>query len=215
MIRRTAIFGCLWMAGIPLGARAQDADFRPLFNGKDLTGWQMKSKRGPGYVVENGVLVCPAQGGGNLFTNEQFANFILELDFKLTPGGNNGVGLRAPLGGDAAYSGMEIQILDDPAPQYRTLKPYQYCGSLYGVAPAKRGALKPAGEWNHYRILCDKRRVQVTLNGQVVVDINLDEVTDPEVVKSHPGLQRQAGHIGLLGHGTRTEFRDLKIQVLP
>lgn len=200
--------------GLASGTFAEEEGFTPLFDGKSLDGWTLVGKKGPGYVVEDGLLVCPADGGGNLFTQKTYGDFILRLEFKLTPGGNNGVGLRAPLEGDAAYVGMEIQILDDDAPQYAALQPYQYCGSLYGVAAAKRGATRKPGEWNQEEILCQGRRVKVTLNGAVVVDVDLDDVKDPEILKTHPGLSRAAGHIGLLGHGTRVEFRNLRIKEL-
>src|SRR2546423_8554998 len=89
-----------------------------LFNGKDLTGWHLVDQKGRGYIVEDGKIVCPADGGGNLFTEKEYANFILQFEFKLTPAANNGIGIRAPYEGDAAYQGMEIQILDHDAPAY-------------------------------------------------------------------------------------------------
>jgi hypothetical protein len=194
---------------------AADPGFKPLFNGKDLTGWTFVAKKGSGYTAENGVLVCPADGGGNLLTEKEYANFILRFDFKMEPGGNNGIGIRAPLAGDIAYSGMEIQILDHDHPKYAgRLKPAQYHGSIYDVVPAKTGHLKPAGEWNHEEISANGRRITVTLNGARIVDANLDDVKDPEVLKKHPGLQRTAGHIGFLGHGTRVEFRDVQLKEL-
>jgi hypothetical protein len=193
-----------------------EQDFKPLFDGKSLDGWTLVNKQGPGYVVEDGVLVCPAHGGGNLFTQREYANFVLRFEFRLEPGGNNGVGIRSPLEGDPAYVAMEIQILDDEAEQYAgKLQPWQYHGSIYGVVPAKRGYTKPAGEWNSEEILCDGRHVRVTLNGEVIVDANLDDVKDPDVLAKHPGLARTSGHIGFLGHGTRVEFRNIRLKELP
>lgn len=194
---------------------AVENGFVPLFNGVSLDGWQLVRPRGPGYVVQDGKLVCPADGGGNLFTKDEYSDFILRFDFKLTPGGNNGVGIRAPLEGDAAYVGMEIQLLDDAAPQYAALKPAQYCGSVYDVAAAKRGFLKSAGEWNSMEIVCEARSVRVTLNDEVIVDANLDEVKDEAVLHRHPGLANTKGHIGFLGHGTQTEFKNIRIKTLP
>ena len=194
---------------------ADEEGFKPIFNGKDLTGWKFLEKRGDGYTAENGMLVCPAGGGGNLFTEKEYANFVLRFEFRIEKDGNNGVGIRAPLSGDAAYQGMEIQIIDDMGEKYAgKLKEWQYHGSLYGVVPAKRGAVKPAGEWNEEEITCDGRKVKVTVNGQVVVDANLDDVKDPEVLKQHPGLQRASGHIGFLGHGSRVEFRNIRVKEL-
>jgi len=185
--------------------------FSPLFNGKDLTGWVGATK---GYVVENGVLVCPADRGGNLFTDREFADFVLRFEFKLTPGANNGLGIRAPLEGDAAYVGMELQILDDSADVYKDLKPWQYHGSIYGVVPCERGHQKPVGEWNAEEVIARGRHITVRLNGATIVDADLDQVKDAEVLKAHPGLANKQGHIGFLGHGSRVEFRTIRIKEL-
>ena len=194
---------------------ADEAGFAPLFNGTDLSGWVISNPYGPGYIVENKSIVCPVDGGGNLFTERQFANFILRFEFRLQEGSNNGIGIRAPLEGDAAYVGMEIQILDHDAPVYRgKLHPAQYHGSIYDVVPAKTGYLRKTGEWNDEEILADGRHIRVTLNGTVIVDANLDSVTDPAVLKKHPGLARTTGHIGLLGHHSRVEFRNLRVKEL-
>jgi hypothetical protein len=111
---------------------------------------------------------------------------------------------------------MEIQILDHDHERYKgRLKPTQRHGSIYDVFPAQGEALKPAGEWNSEEIMADGRRIKITLNGKVLVDANLDDVKDPEVLKKHPGLARTSGRIGFLGHGTRVEFRNLRIKELP
>ena len=205
----------LFLAAPGLAADKEEG-FVPLFNGKNLEGWQIIGKVGPGYVVEDGVLVCPKNGGGKLFTNKEYANFILRFEYRLEPGGNNGVGLRTPLEGDAAYAGMESQILDDYSPRYADkLEPGQYHGSIYKVLPAKRGAPKKAGEWNTEEIVCNGRHIKVTLNDQVIVDGNLDDVKDPEVLKAHPGIQRTRGHVGFLGHGEHVDFRNIRIKELP
>ena len=197
-------------------AAESEKGFVPLFDGKTLNGWQIVGQKGPGYVVENGVLVCPADGGGNLFTEKEYANFIFRFEFKLEPAANNGVGIRAPLAGDVAYTGMEIQILDHDHAKYRGwLKPAQHHGSIYDVVPAKTGFLKPVGEWNYEEITADGRRITVTLNGHTIVDADLDTVTDPQVLKRHPGLARSTGHIGFLGHGSRVEFRNIRVKELP
>src|SRR3954447_14685225 len=159
-IARTPTLCIVLLIALAGFANAQvEPGFTPLFNGKNLDGWKLVGGTGPGYIVEGDRIVCPADGGGNLFTQKEYANFVLRLDFKVSPGGNNGVGLRAPLEGDAAYQGMEIQVLDDPAPQYKDIKPAQHCGSIYQVFAAKPGALKPAGEWNSYEITANGRHV--------------------------------------------------------
>ncbi len=190
--------------------------FVSLFDGKTLAGWQIVGQKGSGYAVENDSLVCPADGGGNLFTTREYADFVLRFEFRLFEGSNNGIGIRAPLEGDAAYAGMEIQILDDGAPRYQgKLKPAQYHGSIYDVVPARQGFKKPTGEWNSEEITAKGRLIRVVLNGTVIVDANLDSVRDPATLKKHPGLARASGHIGLLGHGTRVEFRNFRIRELP
>jgi len=205
----SAVLSCLAVAG-----QTGERGFVQLFDGT-LNGWKLVDGKGPGYVVENGVLVCPADGGGNLFTEKEYADFVLRFEFRLTPGGNNGIGIRAPLDGRASYLGMEIQILDDEHEKYRgQIKATQYHGSIYDVAPAEHGFKKPTGEWNAEEITADRRHIKVVLNGHTIMDTNLDDVKDPETLKRHPGLQRKSGHIGFLGHGTRVEFRKVRIQEL-
>jgi len=192
---------------------AKEPSFVPLFDGKSLDGWTLVEKKGLGYTVQDGNLVCPKDGGGNLFTVKEFANFVFRFEFRTEPAGNNGVGIRSPLTGDAAYQGMEIQILDTAYD--KPLRPAQYHGSIYDVVPAKRGFLKKAGEWNNEEITANGRQIQVKLNGTVIVDANLDDIKDPEVLKKHPGLARTNGHIGFLGHGSLVEFRNIAIKELP
>ena len=195
---------------------AVEPGFLPLFDGKTLAGWKLVHGHGPGYVVEAGKIVCPADGGGNLFTGKEYANFIFRFEFRMEPGANNGIGIRAPLEGDAAYAGMEIQILDDQHPRYHGLiRPEQHHGSIYDVIPARTGYLKPTGEWNSEEIMARGRQIRVTLNDVIILDASLDIVREPEVLKHHPGLARTSGHIGFLGHGTRVEFRNIRIQPLP
>jgi hypothetical protein len=203
---------CAAAAGI--GRAQTEAGFTSLFNGKNLDGWRLVNGTGPGYVIEGDRIVCPPNGGGNLFTEKEYANFVYKVDFKVSPGGNNGIGIRAPFQGDAAYVGMEIQVLDDPAPQYAHLEPGQYCGSVYKVFAAKRGALKPTGEWNSYEITANGRQIKVVLNGTTVVDGNLDTVKDEKLLKEHPGLARKSGHIGFLGHRSHVEFRNPRVKEL-
>src|SRR5262249_16272705 len=142
-------------------------------------------------------------------------NFILRFEFRLEEASNNGIGIRAPYDGNPSYQGMEIQILDHDAPVYRgKLRPTQYHGSIYDVVPAKTGYLKKTGDWNREEIVADGRRIKVTLNGTMIVDANLDDVTDPAVLAKHPGLARTTGHIGLLGHHSRVEFRHMRVKEL-
>ncbi len=186
--------------------------FVPLFDGKTLQGWVGDTK---GYVAENGAIAC--KPGGNLYTEKEYANFIFRFEFKLPPGGNNGVGIRAPVGKNAAFASMEIQILDDGHKKYAGwLKDYQVHGSIYGVVPAKRGHLKPAGEWNAEEIMADGSHIKVTVNGVVVVDADLSKIDEKNTIdhRPHPGLHNKKGHIGFLGHGDPVEFRNIRIKEL-
>jgi hypothetical protein len=203
-------------------AKAQDAKtttvekgFVALFDGKSLNGWKLIRGHGPGYVVKDGVLVCPADGGGNLFTENEYSNFVFRFEFKTEPGGNNGVGVRAPLEGDAAYQGMEIQILDDVHERYKgKIKSEQHHGSIYDVIPARTGFLKPAGEWNEEEIMAQGSRIRVKLNGVIILDADLNNVREEATLKKHPGLKKKSGHIGFLGHGSLVEFRNIRIKAL-
>ena len=195
----------------------QEPGFTPLFNGKNLEGWLLvhTSNSGRGYVVEDGQIVCPPDGGGNLLTIGEYADFVLRFEFLTEPGGNSGVGIRAPLEGDIAYTGMEIQILDHVHSRYAgRLEPWQRHGSVYNVHAADADALKPAGEWNEQEIRAEGDRITVTLNGQVITNADLSEVTDREVVAKHPGIKRKNGRIGFLGHGSLVKFRNIRIREL-
>lgn len=186
--------------------------FVSLFDGKTLNGWQGAVK---GYVPENGLLVCVAKGGGNLFTTKEYGDFVLRFEFKLEPGGNNGIAIRSPISGRISRDGMELQILDDDHPKYAKLAPYQYHGSIYGMVPAKRGHLKPTGEWNSQEIVCQGSRIRVTLNDTTIVDADLKNVTDPTMDGyPHPGRHREKGFLGFAGHGTRVEFRNIRVKEL-
>ena len=151
--------------------------FMPLFNGRDMTGWIGNTT---GYYAQDGKIICdPKKAGGNVYTADEYGDFTLRFEFKLTPGANNGLGIRAPLEGDAAYVGMEIQILDDTDPKYASLQPYQFHGSIYGVVPAKRGCLKPVGEWNSEEVIAKGRQITVKLNGKTIVDADIDKASTP------------------------------------
>ncbi|MDD8026930.1 MAG: DUF1080 domain-containing protein [Acidobacteriota bacterium] len=189
------------------------AGFVSLFNGRDLSGWTGDRE---GYSVEDGVIAVKPDSGGNLYTEKDYADFVFRFEFKLTPGANNGIGIRTPPEGDAAYVGMEIQVLDDGAEVYKSLKPYQYHGSIYGVVPTRRGFQKPVGEWNSEEIRVQGRRVTVRLNGVTIVDADIEKASTPQTVdgRDHPGLKRASGRISFCGHGSRVEFRNLRIKTL-
>ncbi len=188
-----------------------EQEFTPLFNGENLDGWAGDTN---GYVAKDGKLVC--KPGGNLYTKKDYADFIVRFEFKLPPGGNNGLGIRMPPNSHAAYDGMEIQILDDSADMYKNIKSYQHHGSVYGTVPAKTGHLKPVGEWNQEVVIAHGPWITVILNGTVIVDADVHKASTPKTIdgRDHPGLKRTDGRIGFLGHGTVVEFRDILIQEL-
>ncbi len=203
-MRSTVIFTCL----IPFAATVQAEPAPvPLFNGKDLTGW-----KGTGYIVEDGAITCTPQGK-NLVTEGIYSNYAFDFEFKLPPGGNNGIGIHYPGTGDAAYTGMEVQVLDDSAEQYKTLKPYQFHGSIYTMVVAKKAPLKPVGEWNSERILVNGDDIQVTVNGSVITEAKLSELNAK--FPKHEGAKRRSGHIGFCGHGDAVSFRNIKITEFP
>lgn len=221
-MRRILSFGCaaLLSLAVASSAAAQTVEpgFTSLFDGKTLNGWELIGKRGEGYGVKDGVLFCAAGGGGKLITTKEYSDFIIRFEFKMPEGGsNNGLGIRAPREGDAAYQGMELQIIDEQAAlsgKWGKLKPTQFHGSVYDTIPAKTGAMKPAGQWNVQEVTVKGRQVKVVLNGTTILDADLDSVKDPEVLAKHPGLKRTSGHIGFLGHNDYIEFRNIRIKEL-
>jgi hypothetical protein len=189
--------------------------FQPIFNGKDLAGW---SGATDSYEAVDGELRCKKGGGKVLTTDDQYDNFVVRFEFKLPPGGNNGIALRTPsnFAGDAAYEAMEIQILDDDAPKHKSIYDYQHCGSLYGLVPAKPGFARPIGEWNFEEVTLDGNHVVVNLNGYDIVNADIAQALEnPIDGKDHPGARRTTGHVGFCGHGDPVAFRNIRIKKLP
>lgn len=196
-------------------SHAQEEGFVSLFNGKNLDGWVGNKES---YQAKDGMIVIEPKGGGggNLLTEKEYGNFILRFEFQLTPGANNGLGIHAPLTGDAAYVGKEIQILDNEAEKYSKLEVYQYHGSVYGVIPAKRGFLRPTGEWNQQEVIVQHPKIKVILNGETILEGDYLEASKNGTLdkKDHPGLQRSSGHLGFLGHGDVVHFKNIRIKEL-
>jgi Domain of Unknown Function (DUF1080) len=189
------------------------AGFTALFNGRDLTGWNGAVD---GYEVADGAIVCKANRGGTLYTTRQYRNFVVRLEFKLPPAGNNGLAIRYPGSGDSAYAGMtELQVLDDGDPKYADLDPRQAHGSAYGMVAAKRGHLKPVGQWNEQEVTVTGSTVKVVLNGVTILDADLSTVTSFMADSPHPGKDRTEGHFGFAGHNDPVAFRNVRIRELP
>jgi hypothetical protein len=185
--------------------------FEPLFNGKDLSGW---TGAVDDVEVKDGAILNKKGRGGNLLTEDEFDNCIVRFEFKLPPGGNNGLALRSPNTQDQlAFAGMEIQILDDDDPKYADLHDYQSHGSLYGLAPAIRGYLRPDGEWNTQEVSIDGDQVKVNVNGYEILSANIAEASKkPLDGKAHPGAARKGGHLAFCGHGDPVAIRNIRIK---
>jgi hypothetical protein len=192
--------------------RKHSAGFVDIFNGKDFTGWAGPIDQ---YEVKDGAIVCKPKKGGTIFTKEEYSNFMARVEYKLPPGGNNGLAIRYPGHGDTAYVGMcEIQVLDDTAPQYAKLDKRQYNGSVYGIVPAHRGYLRPVGEWNFEEVTIKGSTIKVELNGTVIVDTDVSKVTTYMANSAHPGKDRTSGSFGFAGHDDPVAFRNIQIKKL-
>lgn len=198
-----------------LSAEEKKEGFRILFDGSNMHEWTGNTVD---YQLQDGCIALDPKGkhGGNLYTKDEFGNFIYRFEFQLTPGANNGVGIRTPMDVDAAYHGMEIQILDHDNPVYKDITPLQVHGSVYGIIGAKRAKFKPMGEWNQEEIIADGNHIKVTLNGEVILDGDIKEATKNGTAdgQQHPGLFNKKGHIGFLGHGSPVKFRNIRIKEL-
>jgi len=187
-------------------AISDDKDFVSLFNGRNMDGWVGGTNA---YVVEDGALVSLKEpvGKWDLSTEKEYTNFVFRFEFKLTPHANNGIGIRG---------GAELQMLDNSSKYYKDFKPDKCHGALFGLVPAKRGALKPVGEWNSQEVLVDGNHVKVILNGTVILDCEIDKIK-PSDVKQQQRLRRwrSSGPIKLLGHKRVVWFRHLRIKLLP
>ena len=203
--------------------------FEVLFDGLSLEKWTGNKTN---YVPQEGTIYVTAQfgGSGNLYTIKEYGDFILRFEFAFDRAGvNNGIGIRTPMGVDAAYHGMEIQVLDHDAPIYKNLRIYQQHGSVYGIIPAQKHVqFGELGTWNTEEIRAVGDHITVTVNGEVILDGNIRQACkghnvapdgsnkNPYTVdgRNHPGLFNKRGHIGLLGHGPGIQFRNIRIKEL-
>lgn len=186
--------------------------FKPVFNGQNLDGWE-----GPvnNYQVKNGAIVCKPGSGGTIYYHQPWSDFIVRFEFKLPAGGNNGLAIRYPGKGDAAYVGMcELQVLDNSAAKYARLDNRQYHGSAYGMAAAKRGFQRPVGKWNYQEVIVQGSTIQVALNGTTILDTDLNKVQEFMSNRPHPGKNRKSGYFGFAGHGDPVAFRNVRVKAL-
>ncbi|MEM7146505.1 MAG: DUF1080 domain-containing protein [Verrucomicrobiota bacterium] len=188
------------------------AGFKSIFNGENLKGWAGATDN---YEVVDGAIRCQEGKGGTLYWDNELEDFVVRLEFKLPPGGNNGLAIRYPGEGDAAYGGMcELQVIDNTAERYKALDPRQVHGSAYAKVGAHTGYLRPVGEWNYQEVTVEGSRVKVELNGTVILDADLGEVTEFMKDRPHPGKDRTSGYFGFAGHKDPVMFRNIAVKRL-
>ncbi|MBN77666.1 MAG: hypothetical protein CMO36_05575 [Verrucomicrobiaceae bacterium] len=188
-----------------------DKGYQTLFNGKDLSGWHGAVNN---YEVVDGSIMCKKGKGGTLYAKEEYGDFSFRFEFQLPPGGNNGIAVRSPGKGDPAWEAYEIQVLDDTAKKYAKLQPYQFHGSVYGLAPAQRGALLPVEEWNKQEITFKGSNIRVTLNETTILHQDISKIDLTKVKKVPKGVNRSKGFIGFAGHSDPVKFRNVRIKSL-
>jgi hypothetical protein len=186
--------------------------FTSVFNGKDFTGWS-----GPlnNCEVKDGAILWKKGDGGTIYTDAEYTNFVARVEFKLPPGGNNGLAIRYPGAGDTAYVGMcECQVLDDNYEKNtgQQIDPRQAHGSAYGMVAAQRGYQHPLGEWNYEEVTVNGSTIKVELNGTQILNADLSTVTDFMHNSAHPGKDRTSGHFGFAGHNDPVMFRRVSIE---
>ena len=186
--------------------------FRSVFNGRSFDGWA-----GPldNYVIVDGAMKCKPGKGGTIYTKAEYEDFVARIEFKLPPGGNNGLAIRYPGKGDTAYVGMcELQVLDNTDKKFARLKEWQYHGSVYGMVPAHRGFLRPVGTWNFQEVTIRGSTIRVELNGNIILDADLGKIDKPISGHGHQGRTRTRGHFGFAGHNDPVMYRNVKIRKL-
>jgi hypothetical protein len=212
MLRIT--FALSLLAAMALLLPAAAGEFRKLYNGKDLTGWHVESGKLDSWNANGELISCVKPGGGYLATDQEYGDFELRLEYRIPPAGNTGVGIRFPRGGWPSTGGMEIQILDDDAPQHKSLKPSQYNGSIYSFVGPKSRPAKPAGQWNRMTVRCQGPHVSVSINGVEVVSANMDEHTEKGKGELPLSERPRKGLVGLQSHGDPVDFRNVEIREL-
>jgi hypothetical protein len=192
-----------------------------LFDGKTLDGWMTSSRTPSRTPVDDGAINPHRSGGYMMIHERQWSDFVLKLDFKISKGCNSGIFVRTfPLtprsGKDVGFNGIEVAIDDT------TGAGYHETGAIYDLVKPTRNAMKPAGEWNHIEITCDRNRIEVVLNGERVTQMDLDAFTQPNrrpdgsehkfdvAYRDHP----RRGYIGLQDHGSPCWFKNIKLRPL-
>lgn len=214
-MRLTTLLPLALVAAGALCSAGRAGEWVRLYNGKDLTGWHAEGGELSAWQAKGEIVTCYTKKTCYLATDKQYGDFELRLDYKLPLGGNSGLGLRFAPGTWPSTEGMELQLLDDPAPQYVNLPKVQRNGALYMHVAPKATPGKPAGEWNHIEVKCQGPRVSAKMNGVDILDFSLDDYLD-HVGKGKIGLGKRPrkGLVGLQSHGDPVEFRNVEIREL-
>jgi len=197
-------------------SHAADGGFVEIFNGRDLSGWvadgkdtfEKDGRQDPIWLVERGMLVCQGHGFTFLRYDQVLDDFTVRLEFRVTPKSNTGLGIRAarftgPKSTRPSTTGYELQLLDDHG-----RRPSRYSsGSLYRYLAPKTNAIKPAGEWNSVEIECRGPRIKVTLNEQLIQDIDQSRI---DVIAKKP----LSGYFSLQNHNSPVMFRNIRLKKL-
>ena len=212
--------------GLSAGERA--GGWQLLFNGRDLSGWGSFSGGPPSrnWTVRDGALVLTAKtgemSGGDLVTKESFGAFELTLDWKVERGGNSGVlylARNAPGTRNIYETGLEMQVLDNAGHSDGKI-PSHRAGSLYDITVPPLSAARPAGSWNHARLLVERGRIRQWLNGTLTADVSFgDNAWRKRVAASKFAAMPlfgtfASGVIGLQDHGEPVAYRNIKIRKL-
>lgn len=207
-------FGDLKADTTPSNRVTDEDGWRNLFNAKDLTGWQCK----PGsWVVVDGVL--ERRGGGDIWSVERFADFVLDLEFNVGPGTNSGVFFRTDNIADCVQTGIEMQVLDSHGVENLNK---HHSGAIYDCLTPSKNTMKPAGEWNHAILKAIDNKIEIELNGEPIIDMDLNEWTEPNKNPDGSGNKFRTaykdmvrdGHIGFQDHGNPVSYRNIKIRRL-
>ena len=214
LLSLTLIASVCGLVAAELSDEEKKDGFISIFNGKDFDGW-----KGPvdNYDITEGAISCKAGKGGTIFTEAEYSDFVVRLEFKVPSGGNNGLAIRYPGQGDTAYVGMcELQVLDDNYEKATNSKidPRQTHGSAYGMVAAARGYQRPIGEWNFQEAIIQGSKIHVELNGFPILDTDLANVKEFMANSPHPGKDRTSGHFGFAGHNDPVAFRNINIKKL-
>lgn len=202
-----------WTEAREILAEKSDSDYKRIFNGENFDGW-----KGPldNYLIEDGTLLCKPKHGGTIYYDQEVSDFKVRLEFKLPPAGNNGLAIRYPGEGDTAYVGMtELQVIDNSAPRYiGQLDDRQFHGSVYGMIAAKKGYQYPVGIWNFQEVTVQGSRIKVELNGTVILDGDVKDVTEFMADRPHPGKDRTSGYFGFAGHSDPVRYRKVYLKTI-